>query len=777
MRPTPHKFLAVAMLVLLPRVAVGQTAAPTSNSPPTVTLPQVDVIGTSPLLGSGIDPDQMPANVQTMGSSDISGVSQPQLTTALNQQKSSINLNAEEGSPFDPDVVYRGFFASPIFGTPQGLAVYQNGARINEAFGDTVNWDLVPNFAINRLNIISGDPAFGLNALGGAIALEMKNGFNSPGGVSEVSGGSFGQITGTAQYGYQHDGFGAYMGLSGLTDNGFRDAQQTTIRQLYTDLGVEKDLTSIHLSFGTANNILDAPGPTPVQLLDQSRSSIFTVPQSQHNQDEFLNLNGSYLPTDRLRFDSNFYFRHFAQSIVDGNTTDVQACSNPSFLCLSDPTTLLFDTSGMPIPNFLGANTPGEIDQTSTYTNGLGGSLQATLTQPIFGRPNHFVFGASIDHGDTQYHATAELGIIQSNLYVTGTGFIIDQPDGTLSPVDLDATNTYYGIYATDTFEATDKLAVTVSGRYNLASINLNDLSGTGLSGNHNYDHFNPAIGATYKVTPNITGYAGFSVANRIPTAGELACADPAHPCALAAFFVSDPNLQQVVSNSIEAGVRGHFNLDKPRGHVTWSLGLFRTDSFDDILNVASPLVSGLGFFQNAGDTRRQGVEASIAFNSARWSAYLNYSLVDATFLTSFTLSSPNNPFADADGNIQVEPGDHIPGIPENRLKVGVAYHATDKWTLGGNLEVVSSQYYQGDESNQNPTIPGYAVVNLATTYDVNDHFELFGLIDNLFNNKYANFGTLTSTGEVTPTLTIVNPESQSPGQPFSVYVGARAFF
>src|SRR5262249_7751785 len=153
-----------------------------------------------------------------------------------------------------------------------------------------------------------------------------------------------------------------------------------------------------------------------------------------------------------------------------------------------------------------------------------------------------------------------------------------------------------------------------------------------------------------------------------------------------------------------------------PRGQVNWNFGLFRTNNQDDILNIASPLVSGLGFFQNAGDTRRQGIEAGISFKSNRWTAYAQYSLVAATFQSTILVGSPNNPFADEDGNIVVHPGDHLPAIPENRFQLGVGYRVTDKWTVGGDMQVVGQQYYVGDESNQNPKIPAYVVVNLQTT-------------------------------------------------------------
>src|SRR5258707_10889681 len=194
------RLLVVTVLAVLPAAARAQVVSPESQPPPPTTLPTVEVIGTSPLLGSGIDRDKVPANARSFSAGDLSRDGTPSLTRTLGERVPSVNINDVQDSSFQPDVQYRGFDASPIPGTPQGLAVYQNGVRINEAFGDTVNWDLVPDFAVNRVNLMSSNPAFGLNALGGALALEMKNGFNFAGGQAELSGGSFDRIDGIVEH-------------------------------------------------------------------------------------------------------------------------------------------------------------------------------------------------------------------------------------------------------------------------------------------------------------------------------------------------------------------------------------------------------------------------------------------------------------------------------------------------------------------------------------------------------------------------------------------------
>jgi iron complex outermembrane receptor protein len=361
---------------------------------------------------------------------------------------------------------------------------------------------------------------------------------------------------------------------------------------------------------------------------------------------------------------------------------------------------------------------------------------------------------------------------------VSGTGLVIDQTDGSLAPVRLETLTNYYGLYTTDTLDLTPRLSVTIGGRYNLALIHLVDKIGTALNGESRYSRFNPAAGAAYKIISNVTGYLGYAEANRAPTAGEIACSNPAKPCSLDNFLTSDPpGLRQVVARTYEAGLRGRLATSdgSAAGRIAWNLGVFRSDLSDDIFNVPGPLI-GSGFFENVGNTRRQGIEAGIAYRDDKWQVSANYSLVDATFQSPITLASPNNPFADANGNVHVGRGDHIPGVPQNRLKLDADYSITDKWTVGGDLIAESGQYFFGDPSNQNPKLGGFYVVNLRTSYRVTDNVELFGQIENLLDSKYATFGTF---GDVTKTSLPGVPNPNDPrfisvASPLAVFAGIQ---
>ena len=788
-------------------VAAQQASSPTTDSS-AATLPEIRVIGTTPLPPprpaarpaasaatpaatvaapaepGAIDRDKVPSNIQTLSAADFDPATTPSLLDALARGLPGVALSDQTGNQFQLDLNYRGFIASPVIGTPQGLAVYQNGVRINEVFGDIVNWDFIPQNAISRMTLVPSNPIYGLNAIGGALSFEMKNGFTYHGVEGEVSGGSYGRIGSSVQAGGQVGNLSGYIAADAIDDAGWRDYSASSLRRVYVDLGARGDQTEFHVTFTGADNNFGAAAATPVQMLEQNWSSVYTLPQTTQNQLAFLTASASWKPSDTWTYQANAYFRNFNQAHVDGNGTNTQntGCPDPTVLCfpnLNGTVSNLITTTGQTVPatGLLGTSVLGEIDRTWTTTNSFGGTAQAASSEKVFGHDNNFVVGMSIDRGLVQFSTTSELGTIDPNQFpfVQGSGLFIDQPSGDVAPVGLGATTLYTGVYTTDTFDVTPRLSVTAGARFNFAQINLMDQLGNDplLNGSHDYSHFNPMVGATYKLTPNLTLYGDFAVANRAPTPLELGCSDPLRPCLIDNALVGDPNLNQVVTYTFEAGLRGHFDIAK--GQLNWTVGAYHALNTDDIINVASP-IPGHEYFQNGGDTLRQGIEANATYKWDRWNVYANYTYVDATFLNALTLSSPFNPYADANGNISVVPGDHLTGIPDFRFKLGAEYRITDPWKLGADLNVVGSQYLVGDESNQNPRIPAYWVVNLHSSYQISKNFEVFGLVKNLFNQHYYVYGTFFDTTSF-PYLNLTDPRTFVPGMPFAAYVGARATF
>jgi iron complex outermembrane receptor protein len=758
---------------------------------------QTIVVTATAIPGAAIDIDKIPGNVQVLSAADLSREGSASLTNALNSNLSSVNINDDLDDPFQPDILYRGFEASPVLGTPQGLAVYQNGVRINEAFGDTVNWDLFPDIAVNQVELVSSSPVYGLNALGGAISVTMKNGFTYQGADVELSGGSYGQRAVTAQYGVSSGSVGFYIAGRALDWDGWRQFSNDRMRDIYAAFSLHTGAATFDLNYTCADNMMNGQGPSPVQELAVNRSLVFTGPQTNINTLDFVTLNGTLKVTDTWSLQSVLYYRQYAQTVSNGNTTDYQACANASgILCQPDGVTPLMNSAGQTLPDISDGGTVyiGENDYEMIHAWGRGGTLQATDNESIFGHDNQFTLGAAIDYASTSFFTGAQIGVINSQLLVLPSNLIVDTPEnsaGALAngdpvPVSVDSINKNLGAYLTDTFNVTRDLAVTASGRYNIAHVDLADQLGTNLNGNNRFVHFNPAIGATYKVSPTMTLYGGLSQNTRTPTASEIECSNPLTPCLLPTNLAGDPpNLHQVVAHTAELGLRGKTPAAAgTEGEVSWNLSAFRTLLKDDIFGIATSVSQG--FFQNIGDTRRQGIEAGINYRAQRWSAYANYSFVEATFRSPLSVPSPSNPYQDALGDLQVEPGDHLPGIPDHRLKLGADYKIVQGWTAGATLNLVSSFYYVGDESNQLAPIPGYTTVNLHTAYKPAPHFEVFVSINNLFNRKCATWGILSDPtgigGPGIPPNGVTNGPGVdnrflSPAAPFEAFGGVRITF
>ncbi len=806
--------MTLAAALLLPATSAAQVSpvGPDGAAPPMVTLPPVEVIATTPLRGAGIDRSKVPGTVQTLTSGDFGRTGSPIVTETLFQRTPGVSVADPNGNSAAQELSYRGFHASPLPGSPQGVAVYMNGIRLNEAFGDTVNWDLIPTNAIDRSDLWTNNPIFGLNALGGAVNLQMKNGFTYQGFESEAQGGSFGRFTGEAQYGVQIGDRAAYIAAEGLHDDGWRFKSPTDLARLYGDLGWRNDAAELHLVVSAASSSFGASAATPIQLLDRDDRTIFTTPQTTENKMGLLALNGKYSLSDAWSLQGNLYVRGFQQHHLDGNVADTERCSNSAsaqfldHLCLQDdgfprpnPVTAAFsdqfailDQNNNPIPcppgsgNTCGTTPYGTIDRTRNNATTLGASLQASGTENLFDHGNHFVVGGGIDHSIGHFNSNSTLGFINPDLTVTihpgisGDGAIIHTLGGFgYGPINIDTRNTYWGLYALDTFDIDERLAATAGARLNIAGIAVSDRLGTSpdLNSNRVYTHLNPVSGLTYKITSDLTAYGGFSQSNRAPAPLESSCSNQIKPCLLENALVSDPPLKQVVAQTYEAGLRQTLPVDG--GRLEWKAGLFRTDTSDDIINLASS-VQGRGFFQNVPGTRRQGLEASIQFQSAQWRAYAGYSLLDATYQFTADLPSPNNPLADANGNVHVVPGKRIPGIPMNQAKFGVDFMPSPQWKLGADAVVVGSRYFVGDDANQNARLSGYWLVNLHASYQVTQDVQIFGLVNNLFDRRYALFGSFfnpLATANAGLPIVLTDRRTEVLGQPLSIYGGIRITF
>ncbi|MHB2206135.1 TonB-dependent receptor [Methylobacterium sp. CM6257] len=717
-----------------------------------------------------------------------------------------VNLSDTQGNSNRVDLSYRGFTASPSQGVPQGLAVYQNGIRINEAFGDVVNFDLIPPQAVQRIDVVTGNPAFGLNAIGGAINFQMKNGFTWQGTEVSAWGGSDARTAGYVEYGKVSDNWSLYFTGDGLNDRGWRYENPSTIGRLYGDLGYRSQDSEFHLIGLAARSFYGAAAAAPVDFTHVDPRAIFTNPQTQTTEVGTIQLTGRVDISPTWDLAGNAYFRRFSNRYVDGNDGNFENCSSRSsfrgFLCFEDdgfsPSPgqtqnafrnqfLILGQQNQRIP-FRAGVPYGTIDTTQTEATGYGGSLQAANRDRVFGLPNTLVIGGSVDAADYSFKSSSTLGAINPDLSITtdpnnpyygnvpglGTPYIRTLGALGIAPSSVQGSNLYLGLYGIDTLDVTERLSLTAGFRLNYAHIRSVDQTGFSpdVTGTHEFTKVNPLAGLTYQFDPALNLYGSYSESNRAPTPLELACANPDRPCLLPNSLVADPPLKQVTGQTYEVGFRGVIPSFLQGGALTYKAGVFRTDLTNDIIQVAVAGNAARAYYVNVPSTRRQGFEVSAEYVvTPELLVYANYALIDATYQFNQTLSSPNNPFAD-DGAIQVRKGNKIPLVPDHQIKAGFEYNITPNWRLGLNVAAFSSSYFRGDESNLNRKLPAYYVMNLTTKYQVTKNLEIFGLITNLTNNRYATFGTFAEPGAIAGNLSINDPRTTTLAQPLSIYAG-----
>ena len=734
------------------------------------------------VLGTGVDATKVPNTVRTLNTDDLARGETSTLADSLQRQVGSINLNDYEGNPYQPDLIYRGFTASPVGGTPIGIAVYQGGVRVNEGFGDIVNWDLVPTFAISSLNLTSADPVFGFNALGGAVALGMKDGFSKRGVSAEVSGGSFGRHAELIQAAWNNGTWGLYLGGNASDETGWRIDMPSHVRQWYVDTGYRDDGTELHLSYTGAHNSLIGTGPTPSNLLALDYGSAIDYPGLIQNQLNMVTLKAGERVTDYWTLDGAAYYRGFSQFNFNGSPSSSSPCVpplDPNTFCSPNPATgeqeQVFDQNGQPVPLSVGGAYPGDIESAKTHTNTWGGTAQVTSTARLFGHPNHFVLGGTVADNYTTYGTGIWMGTLDNSRTVVNA-IPVNSVGGTNAYVGVRAHNVSASVYITNTFDVNHRLSVTTSAGFNRATVHLVGLTATALNGDDRYQRFNPSAGLTYKLTQEVTAFFNYSEDNRVPTPQELECADPTTPCIVATNFLADPPLKQVVAKAFESGFRGTLAAGD-RGGVQWSVSAYRSKDFDDILSVPSAIILH-GYYANGGNSRRQGVDLSTLYTDDRWRFGLDYSLLDATYESYITRSSPFNPDASPMGTINIKPGDRLPSAPRDRIKLNVDYKITPVWSLGITGTYASSQYLRGDEANLTAPIGGYAVLGLRITYAMNDHLELYGTVDNALNRKFNTFGVYTTeSGLPMPPGTTAEAITRSygPGAPIGGWFGINA--
>lgn len=761
----PGRYGCICLLLL-----VSGTHALAQDAGEIVQQEEIEVIGVTPTHGVGLPEALIPYNIQSAGSTDLDRAQSLNISDFLNRNLGSININEAQSNPLQPDIQYRGFSASPLLGLPQGISIFQDGVRVNEPFGDTINWDLIQDSAISSINLVGGsNPLFGLNTLGGALSITTKTGFSDPGHSAELAGGSFGRIMSSVESGGYRNNWGYFVTASYFEEDGWREDSASDAINLFGTASWHTESSMLDISLARGDTELRGNGPLPVQLLALDRSTIFTSPDITENDMTMVNAQASHWYNDNIQFSGNIFYRVNNTDSFNGDGTEFDTDGTH---LVDDNGDRILDQFGLEIEdiNADGSERDAINNLSTREQEGFGGSLQTTFMQDLWDHRNQAIAGASYIQGLTDFDSQVEIAFLNPDRSTSGTGLFV--PDE--STVIKTHTRTW-SLYFTDTYSVTDTLALTLSARYNNTSVVIGDRNTANptpeLNGEHDYERINPAAGFTWQFTPTVSLYGSYSESSRAPTPIELACADPDAPCNLPNAFLADPPLEQVVAESWEAGLRGKIKAPLFNAPINWQLGGFRTENKNDIIFISTGGVSANeGYFDNIGETQRLGLEVGLDGKRDKLDWFLNYAFVNATFETDFPISSPNHPFAVA-GEIQVLDGDRIPGIPQHTLKIGADYAFTPRISLGADVLYNSGQYLRGDEANLLDTIEGYAVANLRGRFQINKNIALFASINNIFDADYETFGLLGEPDEVLGPA-FDDPRFLGPGAPLSGFIG-----
>jgi len=816
----------------------GGNAGSQAPQEPVTTSVDVTVVGVVPLPGINVPASQVPAPVQAATDRDIANSGAGDLSEFLNRNLGSVHINDIQNNPFQPDVNYRGYTASPLLGTPQGLSVYMDGVRLNQPFGEVVNWDLIPRIAIASTTLMPGsNPMFGLNTLGGALSVQTKDGRAFKGTTIQANFGDY--LRRSLEL--EHGGYSSaktidwYVAGTLFGEDGWRDESPSDVRQMFAKVGVHRTATDLTLSAAHANNHMNGNGLQEFRLLDADYSSIYTKPDTTKNRSTMLNLTGQHRVSNTLTFLGNGYYRDLRTSTLNGDLNEGsldQSVYQPGaaeIAALTAAGYAGFPTSGAnatntPFPkwrciaNVLLKDEPGEkcnglINRTESTQHNGGMSAQLTHRRVVGQTVNLLTAGAAFDASSVRFGQSSQLGYLNADRSITGLNAYADgvtggNVDGVPfdNRVDLKGTIRTWSLYATDTLPIGTRTHLTLSGRFNRTTVDDRDQINPGggadsLDGNHAFARFNPAAGITVDLTPHVNLYGGYSEGSRAATAIELGCANPDQPCRLPNAMAGDPPLNQVVTRTVEGGVRG------TRGALSWHAGVFRAENRDDILFVASEQ-TGFGYFTNFGKTRRQGIEIGARTQVGRVTVGSEYTLLDATFQSSETVNGESNSANDEaeagarglEGLIEIEPGNRMPLIPRHMAKVFGDVRVSSRVTLHANLVGVGGSYARGNENNAHEAdgvyylgdgaVDGYAVVNLGVRVNVLHNVDVIGQFNNLFDTRYSTAALLGPAG-ITPSgnyvarpFTAINGEFPlyrstflAPGAPFRAWGGVRVRF
>lgn len=721
--------LLYGLAVALALPAVLNTAAcaqePAQRPDETIQLPPVTVTAPARLPGAPLPTSSVPSTTQIITGEEIRQSGAVTLQDYL-RRLPGVTLNDEQGNSFQPDVQFRGFQVSSVTGIPQGISVFVDGVRVNEPTVEEVNFDLIPMEDVERIELIRGPSAiFGRNTLAGSLNIITKRGGATREIVPEVEFGSFGRQKYRASLGGTEGPIDYYFAGTIFREDGWRDVSAASLNKAFGKLGYRGDSTDVTLSFQYTQNRIEQAGSLPPHDLKEDRKQNFTGGDFFEPRLSFgiLNVRQAIGEEAALAFNAfgrKFDAEQFNVSLIDQNT------------------------------------------RAFTDTLSLGGTVQLNYEPRLFGSRHHFAIGVEYAHHQVKNEVFEEqndrsLAACIADAIAAGEDPAAACPLKALSTRVRDSQHAF-GVFAQDTWDVakglllpTDSLVVTAAVRWDWLRHDITDDSPPAegrpsASGVSTFSRVNPRSGFNYNLSRDTGFFFSYGEGFRAPAFLELTCASPGAICpGLQAGVASDPPLKAVKARSYEVGARSRL-----ANWLEGQISVFRTDVRDDIFSVSPTGTVGV-FFQNIGDTRRQGLEASArATFRGVVDAGVSYTYTEATFRDDVELTTPRltagctaSPCTEL-----VRKGDDIPLIPRHRINVGVDYHVLPWLTLSLSGAYVGDQRLRGDEENVEAPLKGYFVLNAgmrARWKQLTASIWVF----NLFNNEYETFGTFAPNAKL----------------------------
>ena len=730
--------IAITSLLLPTGVIAGES----------VKIDSIEVYSPTALPSIGLPVNDVPYAVQTVTGEEIREQPGVSIADYMVNNLEGVTVNEVGGNPYQLEINYRGYNATPIMGNPQGLSIYVDGVRQNMPFSNNVLWDTIPDFAIDDMQLVGGsNPVYGLNTLGGSLSLQTKSGRTFDKNAIEGSTGSWGRNTGLIESGgvSEDNKYDYYAGYSYFQEDGWRKPSPSEVQQGFAKLGYEDEDTRIDLSYTGAHNSLVGNGMVPKYLLGDDLEGVHTLIDKTRSQYNQVQLAGTEFLSDTLMASGNIYWRNLDQSTYNGDLNDEY--------CEEDD---VGEEEGEGCDTLADVNeNEGVINRSTTKSDAYGVNGQLTFDEDLLDRRNQFIFGAAFEYSKVNFEQSSQdIATLDPSGFFSGATGEKEQTSG------LTGKTYTTSIFATNNHALNDQWSINTAARYNYVDIRNEDtLNGEGgatsLTGDHDFDRLNPSVGLTYTPTDTLSTYASYNEANRAPTSIELGCANPDNPCTLPTQMADDPPLEQVVAKTFEAGARGRF-ASFLNSSTSWNISGYSATNHDDILFIYTEANTTAGYFDNVEETTRKGIDVGLSTAFETWTISMNYNYVKAQYGTDLTLVSENNSSAD-DGAIQVEDGDYLPNIPKHSFKLRTVYKPDPAWHLGATMTAFSSSYMMGNENQENDSsvnglqseVPGYAVVNLDSEYKFSnmlDGWRIYAKVTNLFDNKYYTGGRIAES-------------------------------